>query len=378
MRGVYLILFLLCINIAFGLGIATQPMKDSTLKMLPGESVLFKVELQNGADEDTYVKFELISEIGFVVDFKDSYFLEANTYDTVLFINLTVPQNASLLTEYPVKISVVPIVPEEDRKGTIPMSFKVSKSFKVLVVDELGQTKRPIVKLEKPAQTEPKQAETIPETVKNSEQETNRALPILFILALSAIVLMLWHKSSRLSKHIVENQHSPKTHLHTYQSYQNEVTAPLSAHAKPVKVHTGSEKPKRQLHLHHIGRLHTYVKKSLEEGYTPESIRLLLYDRGWQKHYIDHVIPASASKAYQTTQEKFSGMQDDQPTSGYSETQKQRLKEMVAYVQRTYQQGIPPYQIHASLVSAGWNSTIASKAISHVTTSYSRRLNDQP
>lgn len=384
MRGVYLLVFLLCLEIAFGLGIATQPLKDSRLKMLPGESVLFKVELQNGGNEDTTVEFKLDGQIAFVQDPQESYLLQAKSYDTTLYLNITVPENASLLSEYPVTFSIVPIVPEEDRKGTVPMNFKVTKKFTVLVVDELGESKRPIVNLEKPS-VQVSGTDNPTDNLDNQEkQESNeketRILPILLILALSAIILMLWHKSSRLSRKILtegkhshdkRNQRAPLTDSST-QEVQRADGLSHELHSHKVSQHVIPA----ALHHQHMSKLHNYVQKSLENGYTPESIRLMLYDRGWSRLYIDQVIPVQQTQVYQNSYERYAAMQQSQNMQKAS-LQKERVKAMIQYIQNSYNNGHSWQQIHSSLVNAGWNASYVSRAINHVSQLSDRSLNER-
>lgn len=383
MRGViHLFVFLLLAGMVSAIGISLQHMVDGTFQMLPGESVLFKITLQNGGDDNLTVNLTMASDddIAYIIDYQDSYSLPARTYDLEVFLNITIPEDAELLDMYHILISMVPIIDPEDVGGTVPMNSKINRQFDVLVVDVLGETKRPIVTIEPdiPAGTEQEpdifqEHPTEPEPDKDNVF-TERVLPLLVIIAICLLVLILWNKSSKLSRRIVGDEHKP-VHAtgavggHTAQhppAHSTGQTAPHSVEAthmtRKTQVHQASTM--QQVTQEHMDKLKHYVQHSLDRGCTPESIRLALFEKGWQKMIIDGILPQTRSQVYQSAQERYTGLQKE--NTKITRLQRERIHDMLQYIGASISKGISPGEIESSLMEVGWDPAYVRKGIDYM------------
>ena len=134
------IIILFLINIINAISIGGIYSTNYPLGLSPGEEKVITFSLQNRAgDGDVKFKGEVIvgSEI---VSFKDKnpeYFVEGSPDSEVLVdVLVEIPKNVSIGEEYDVKLEFKPLPVESQEEGMVQLSVRLSRYFKVNVVEE--------------------------------------------------------------------------------------------------------------------------------------------------------------------------------------------------------------------------------------------------
>lgn len=196
---------------AYALGVASDFLENNTLHIEAGSYKEFRITLQNSEDELQAVHVSVTSDndIAGLVDARDSYELPPKSYNTQLVINITIPKDAKAGASYDAGYSVGQGKAKEG--GPVPFVVNVNRGFKVVV----KEPKVAVVEAVPQEQPE-KKVKTSPITGKLSYQKISGAASqvILFTflgIVISAILMLAWNRSLRLSKAVVKsNSVSPE------------------------------------------------------------------------------------------------------------------------------------------------------------------------
>jgi len=181
----YLLLAILLIGPVQGFGISYDYMENKTLELYPGQTYMFKLTVQNKDKEEVKVNISLDSAIARLVG---GPILEVlgQTYDTHVFFNITVPEDAQPGDIYNINYAVSPVGRGE---GQVPISVRYARNFKVRVVP-------------KPKEAEKEQSAPIPE-----KPIIPRWLVILVvIIVILALLTLIWRKSHQISRRITKKK----------------------------------------------------------------------------------------------------------------------------------------------------------------------------
>ena len=114
------------------LGLSLSYWRENPLTAFPGESKIVKASLQNPSD--TSVKFAVVSgnEIASTSDLV--YDLKAGSLETFADLNIKIPSDAAIGTEYFVTLSLTPLT-KDANKDSISIGTSMDVSFPVKVVE---------------------------------------------------------------------------------------------------------------------------------------------------------------------------------------------------------------------------------------------------
>jgi hypothetical protein len=182
------VMLLLCTAAANAFGISYQYLENNTLNLYPGQNYLFKLTIQNKDDEEINANISLQSDLATLLGGPVVY-VPARTYDTFVYFNITIPEDAKINDNYSIKYVVSPV---GNGEGQVPLSVRYDRTLKITVVDRsLSAASGAAV-----------------EMPKDMRPTSTRYIPILAIVALVAvmIILLVWRKSSRVSKHLLHEK----------------------------------------------------------------------------------------------------------------------------------------------------------------------------
>jgi len=147
-------IFLVSISIVNALGVASPYWKDHPLKISPGESEIFNLNLQNVVDEeDIIMKVSLVADgngIAKLVEGEKEYLVKAGTYDTYIPVEIKIPKNFGYGT-VEVQIDLTPLIKQEGG-NMVDLSTKITQKIPVEITGEdkskiTPQTQGTIVKI---------------------------------------------------------------------------------------------------------------------------------------------------------------------------------------------------------------------------------------
>ena len=175
MKQCYIFLFLILLPQIYSIGMASTFLPDNTLKILPNESFIYEINLQNGDDVNLSAEFILRSEIATIIDPTEFYDLKAKSYENKIKLNITLPKNVTPGTIYQVSYSLKPL---SNGNSDIALNFRLNKNFIVEVIDPNPTTKNETsINEEKPQRFE---------FIKNAN------LQIISIVILSLLLIILY------------------------------------------------------------------------------------------------------------------------------------------------------------------------------------------
>ncbi len=136
--GFIVLLFL--INFVSAVAVSGPYSESRILEIYPGQSISFKLVLQNAAGDPKDVKFSAKitegSEYVSLLDENTEYFVPAGTADTVVNVGVKVPKNSEIGSEYIARIEFEPLPVEGQETGMISILTGISRSFKIKVSDD--------------------------------------------------------------------------------------------------------------------------------------------------------------------------------------------------------------------------------------------------
>ena len=191
----YLFLIILVSTSVQAFGIAYEYMEDNSLFLYPGQSYMFKLEVQNTKDEGETVNISLSSAIATLVGGPELD-VPGKTYNRHVFFNITVPEDAQNGDIYNIKYMVSPVGKGE---GQVPLAVTYTRKFQVTVVPE------PVEPVEeKPAE------------ISEIEDEEKQGLPKgilipIVVIVVIVLVVLIWKKSHQMSGNIFKAKPKPKT-----------------------------------------------------------------------------------------------------------------------------------------------------------------------
>jgi len=186
---------------AYSFGIAFEYMDNNTLFLYPGQTYMFKLVVQNTKDESERVRVSLDSSIATLVGGPELD-VPGKSYDTHLFFNITIPEQAQLGDLYNINYLVSPVGSGE---GQIPVSVNYDRVFKVKVV-------------KKPEGAEEQQ----PLELSEKQKIPGWALIIGLIIIITVLALLIWKKSHQVSSKILKT----KPHAKATEPSQTTITPP--------------------------------------------------------------------------------------------------------------------------------------------------------
>jgi len=180
----YIILAMLLSVSVSAFGVGTQYMENRTLNLYPGQTYLFKVELQNKDEQEVTVKVILDSSIATLIGGPEVT-IPAKTYDNVqVYFNITVPKTAQLGDTYNINYLVAPV---EKGEGQVPLAVQYDRTFKILVVERPAGL---------PEEQEPASLPAAPESVLAKMKWV--LIPLIFLIIM-AVAILIWNKSHQMS-----------------------------------------------------------------------------------------------------------------------------------------------------------------------------------
>lgn len=193
----YLLILVIISSSVQAFGISFPYMDNDTIKLYPGQGYLFKLTVQNKDNESITVDVTVDSEIANLAG-ESRLEVPGGTYDTSVFINITLPKNAKPGNVYDVSYTVSPVGKGE---GQIPIAVAYSRGFKVLVTEIPKES------------TGPTSNAIIP-------PESEFSLPVWLVIPLIVIIILvvgilLWNKSHQMSARISKPSAGAKPLLQT-------------------------------------------------------------------------------------------------------------------------------------------------------------------
>jgi hypothetical protein len=180
----YLLILVIISSSVQAFGISFPYMDNDTIKLYPGQGYLFKLTIQNKDNESITVDVTVDSPIANLVG-ESQLEVPGVTYDTSVFINITLPKDAKPGEIYDVSYAVSPVGKGE---GQIPIAVAYSRSFKVLVAEipkeSTGPTSNAIIP--------PESGFSLPAWL---------VIPLIVIIIL-VVGILLWNKSHQMSERI--------------------------------------------------------------------------------------------------------------------------------------------------------------------------------
>ncbi len=189
---VFLLLALIITQQANAMGVAQDYLKNDTLLLTQGTSHVLNLYLQNPDDKSLIVNLTLQSAIAEILYPQVLYTLPPKPYTTKVAIKVTALSTAYVGDEFSVRYSLILFKNQEG--GQLGMVSKITRTFKVIIVDENGVG--------------------VKEHSAFMRFIWGTFLPILIILLLLAtlgiIFVLLWNKSLLFSKKIENKKASKK------------------------------------------------------------------------------------------------------------------------------------------------------------------------
>lgn len=136
MRIALLFLLFLSVPSALAFGVSQDFHENSTIPVMRGSSVLHRLTLQNSLNQPLPVNVTLAGGYAHI-DGRESLVVTvpAQSTNTVLFINITVPAGERAGTLLPHSYSVQPVV---ESAGMIAVGVRINDGFTVLVEENPG------------------------------------------------------------------------------------------------------------------------------------------------------------------------------------------------------------------------------------------------
>ncbi len=179
------VLLLACSSIrqATALGLSYEYMEDKTLELAPGENYYFKLIFQNDEGQDVRIRVALDSEIATLIG-DPEVTIPAETYDSFVYFNITVPPDAEPGAEYRVNYEVLPT---EEGEGQVPFTVKYSRWFTVRVIDEYAAAER-----QAPGD--------VSRVARDGSWLGNTVLTVVLLVLILAVLLLAWRRSELFAK----------------------------------------------------------------------------------------------------------------------------------------------------------------------------------
>ena len=154
-----LLVFILTLSVSFinAAGVARPYWNDNPLKLAPGESKIVKLSLQNmPPGEDMIFRATLISgsEIATIIDESTEYSVPLGSRDVPVNIEVKIPENVELQSQYEISISFQQIASGEG--GMIRLATGFTTKFPVEIVgfeESEKRTEEPVIQPAKSAFT---------------------------------------------------------------------------------------------------------------------------------------------------------------------------------------------------------------------------------
>ena len=174
---------------AYSFGLGTPYLDNNTLRLEPGQSYNYVLNIQNGDDIEFDVDFNYSSDgdIARLVSL-DRHILP-RTYDNKAVIEIKIPDDAAIGTLYSLAYSAKPII---NQTGQVMMTVEIKRSLSILVVDKNGQGR-------KSSFIDNAQA-WLSGLYENNTQAIHYALIVIIIILLYFISKRLWTISKNVSK----------------------------------------------------------------------------------------------------------------------------------------------------------------------------------
>lgn len=134
--GVFLLFTLLASNSVLSLGVAYDYLEDDTLLVGLGQSVNYKLYLQNSDTEEVAIKIILNSDIAKVKG-ESSIVVPANSYDTVVLLEISIPVDAKVGEVKKIDYS---IEPSTNNEGMVPLTLQMNQHFFVKIIGNDGSS----------------------------------------------------------------------------------------------------------------------------------------------------------------------------------------------------------------------------------------------
>ena len=116
--------------------VSMRHMEDKTLVLYPGESLDFRIVLQNMVgDQDEMAKVTIKEghEVIRIIDKENIYKIPKGTMDTVVNMEINIPNNASLGKVWDVRFNAQLVSVSEKEGGMVQFSTAISDGFKVRI-----------------------------------------------------------------------------------------------------------------------------------------------------------------------------------------------------------------------------------------------------
>lgn len=161
-------------SFASALGLSMGPSRDNPLRLSPGESLNFPVNLQNGmSDDEVTVKLSISQGNEIASTSSADYVLKARSSDTYAAVSVRLPSNAVVGSEYMVTLSLA-TMGKSAAGQMISLGSAMDVSFPVKVI-------------QKPVE-------------KKEEQRLAMTNKLVLVIAAIAIIAILWILLSLLKK----------------------------------------------------------------------------------------------------------------------------------------------------------------------------------
>ncbi len=129
-RLLALAIILLLIPAVQGLGIASDYLPNDELYLKPGQSVIYGVRLQNGQNETIKVAFNVEGSVAKLIKPQEYYELPGKSYNTRLYINISIPPGTAIGSKYPI---VYYTYPYGGTGSLVGINARVTRTFTVHV-----------------------------------------------------------------------------------------------------------------------------------------------------------------------------------------------------------------------------------------------------
>lgn len=166
----YILIFLLLIPFAHSLGLGNS-LNNNVLYLDKGESYLLPISVQKSENYVLDLEFTWRSNITELLD-EANFTLGSDDHERILWLNITMPPNATAKDSYEILYSVKPRITDQ---GGVPILVRISDSITV----RLHEYKAP------------------------PEKKTNIFMFILVIIISIGLILLIYNRSRKLSSKFI-------------------------------------------------------------------------------------------------------------------------------------------------------------------------------
>jgi hypothetical protein len=219
-----MLLLLLFLPSVLGLGLSYEYLEEKTLTLAPGEQHFFKLTFQNDEPESVRVSVLLESEIAELVGDAEIT-IPAETYDTFVYFDIQVPEEATPGSTYRVNYEVLPL---EDGEGQVPFTIKYSRWFDVAVAEG-----------EAAVIQEPSDLDNV---ARDTSLFGSVWITIILIGALLVVVVLAWRRSELLGFKLLGKKEEKKVEKKVEKVPEQRVPTPATIQ----KPSTTAESSKRE------------------------------------------------------------------------------------------------------------------------------------